>query len=74
MNAYARMALSAVFVVGSAFAVAQSRPHSRRNCPPLDPAVFQEPKPDPSHAPYAGGGALAVGALGIASRLRRGLR
>jgi len=72
MTSHARMALGAVLFFGSALASAQSRPNPRRpHCPPLDPSVFGTPPPSPSPIPYGGGAALAVGALGIVSRVRK---
>ena len=67
------MALGALLLVGSVLSPAQSRPH-RPVCPPLDPAVFGKATPSPSPVPYGGGAALAVGVLGIVSRVRKGMR
>jgi len=73
-----RTGLCAVLVVAAAFSAAQSRLTTsarRAIVPAVSTSFLLEPPAAPeTNLPYGGGAALFVGAVGVASRVRRAIR
>lgn len=77
MATASRTGLCAVFVVVAAISAAQSRlptPRRRACVPTATSSLVLDPPAPATSVPYGGGAALFVGALGVASRVRRATR